>query len=258
MLVAFSSSKTFSYTISTPVYEGPLDLLLQLIEHEELDITSLSLARVTDQYLNYLHNLENEATAEISAFLVIAAKLLQIKSAALLPHSVSNIDIEENVGKDLVYQLLEYKRYKKVSEHLLQRENNEQHTFLRLTTPSYIEPGVDLSGVTIKELVVAAIEAFSRSNSDLLHSSISKTKITIREKIQIIAKALQKRKKIGFWSLFRENRSRIDIVVTFLALLELVKQNFVKAYQVKPFDEIEIEKYATWDSNETIELEFEE
>ncbi len=100
-----------NYTVHTPVYEGPLDLLLDLIERAELDVTTVSLAMVTDQYLVYIHGLEQARADEISAFLVIAAKLLQIKSEALLPRPPVHEPGEENIGEDLVRQLKLYKRF---------------------------------------------------------------------------------------------------------------------------------------------------
>ena len=104
--------RQLNYTVHTSVYEGPLDLLLDLIEHAELDITSVSLATVTDQYLASIKNIEQINADEISAFLVIAAKLLQIKSEALLPRPPARPAGEEDIGRSLVDQLKLYKRYK--------------------------------------------------------------------------------------------------------------------------------------------------
>jgi segregation and condensation protein A len=234
-----------------------LDLLLQLIEHEELDITRLALARVTDQYLHYIHNLDREATNEISAFLVIAARLLQIKSTALLPQTNLKIGFEEDDADDLVSQLIEYRRYKKAAEKLLKHEIDRNRTFLRVSTPYYIEPTLDLSGVTVSDLYEAALGAFSRVNRDgLLTTTLSNIRFRIRNKINNIAKVLQKQKKVGFWALFQDDRTRINVVVTFLALLELIKQHFVEAHQEGLYEEIEIEIADTWDLNEEIELEF--
>jgi segregation and condensation protein A len=103
------------YKVATPVYEGPLDLLLQLIEHAELDITKLALALVTDQYLSRLRDLQERAAEEVSAFLVIAARLLQIKSEALLPRPPVREAGEEDPGEALARQLLAYKRYKEIA-----------------------------------------------------------------------------------------------------------------------------------------------
>jgi segregation and condensation protein A len=114
--------RQLNYTVRTPVYEGPLDLLLDLIERAELDITSVSLATVTDQYLASIKALEQLNADEISAFLVIAAKLLQIKSEALLPRPPSRAPGEEDIGRALVDQLKLYKRYKEIGVWMNERQ----------------------------------------------------------------------------------------------------------------------------------------
>ena len=119
-----------NYTVHTPVYEGPLDLLLDLIEHAELDVTTVSLAMVTDQYLVYIHSLEQAHPDEISAFLVIAAKLLQIKSEALLPRPPVHELGEENIGEDLVRQLKLYKQFKEIGGWLMERQEQGLRTYL--------------------------------------------------------------------------------------------------------------------------------
>ena len=119
--------RQLNYNVQTPVYEGPLDLLLNLIERAELDITSVSLAMVTNQYLAYINSLEQINADEISAFLVIAAKLLQIKSEALLPRPPARMPGEEDIGKSLVDQLKLYKRFKEIGGWL----NAQQHANLR-------------------------------------------------------------------------------------------------------------------------------
>jgi segregation and condensation protein A len=151
--------QTENYRISTPVYEGPLDLLLELIERTELDITTLALAQVTDQFLAYLKNLQDIGAAEVSAFLVIATRLLQIKSAALLPRP--SIDAppqdEEDPGEALARQLIIYKRFKELAGALLDRETRGLRTHLRVAPPVFkVEAHLDLSGVTAHDLVIAA------------------------------------------------------------------------------------------------------
>src|SRR5512135_468158 len=106
---------TTRYTVNTPVYQGPLDLLLQLIERAELDITRLALAQVTDQYLAHLRAMQDAPAEEVSAFLVIAAKLLQIKSEALLPRPPVRVEGEEDPGEALARQLIIYKRYREIA-----------------------------------------------------------------------------------------------------------------------------------------------
>ncbi|HAE58870.1 MAG TPA: hypothetical protein DCG54_05015, partial [Anaerolineae bacterium] len=110
-----ASHQTGNYTVQIPVYEGPLDLLLQLIERAELDITSVALAMVTDQYLKYIRAMQEARAEEISAFLVIAAKLIQIKSEALLPRPPVREVGEEDPAENLARQLRIYKQFKKIA-----------------------------------------------------------------------------------------------------------------------------------------------
>lgn len=151
--------QTGGYSVVIPVYEGPLDLLLQLIEHAELDITVVALAQVTDQYLNYIHQMQVPAD-EISAFLVIAAKLVQIKSEALLPRPVVREPGEEDVGKSLANQLRLYKRFKEVANWLDARVAQHLHSYLRLAPPPRVEGKLDLSGLTLDDLLAAAREIY--------------------------------------------------------------------------------------------------
>jgi len=247
-----------NYTVHTPVYEGPLDLLLDLIERAELDITTVSLAMVTDQYLGYIHSLEQARADEISAFLVIAAKLLQIKSEALLPRPPAHEPGEENVGEDLVRQLKLYKRYKEIGGWLMERQEQGLRTYLRIAPPPKVEPKLDLSNLTLQALVAAAESAFAKQkDKEPLASVIAAPKVTIREKIDLIAKTLRQIQRTSFRGLLGDKASRLEIVVTFLALLELVKRYRVEARQDSLFSDIEIDRLEGWQDDEEIELEFE-
>ena len=246
------------YTVQTAVYEGPLDLLLDLIEHAEMDITTVSLAAVTKQYLEYLHQLEEAHADEISAFLVIAAKLVQIKSEALLPRPAVREHGEEDVGALLVEQLKLYKRFKEIGNLLQEREAKNLRTYLRLAPPPKIEGKLDLSNITLADLLEAAKEVYSKeSEKQALGTVISAPKVTIREKIELISKRLGIAEHARFQELLGEHPTRIEIVVTFLALLELVKRYRVSARQEGLFTDIEIERMADWNPDEEIEIEFE-
>jgi len=250
--------QTSGYTVQTAVYEGPLDLLLDLIERAELDITTLSLAAVTEQYLNYLHHLEETQADEISAFLVIAAKLIQIKSEALLPRPPVREAGEEDLGALLVEQLKLYKRFKEIAKLLGEREAQNLRTFLRLAAPPKIEGKLDLTDITVVDLIEAAQEVYSKEiEKQSLGTVISAPKVTIREKIELISKRLGVAEHAHFRELLGENPTRIEIVVTFLALLELVKRYRVSAKQEGLFTDIEIERMEDWDVDEEIEIEFE-
>ncbi len=246
------------YTVQIPVYQGPLDLLLDLIERAELDITAVSLAMVTDQYLEYIHSLEQARADEISAFLVIAAKLLQIKSEALLPRPPVREPGEEDVGENLVQQLKLYKRYKEIGSWLMDRQEKGLRTYLRVAPPPKVEARLDLSNLTIVDLLAAAQAVFAREqDKQALGTVIAPPRITIREKIDLIARTLRTVHHASFRSLLGDRPGRLEIVVTFLALLELVKRYRVSARQDQLFSDITIDRMEDWTDDEEIELEFE-
>lgn len=250
--------RQLNYRVQTPVYEGPLDLLLDLIEHAELDITTVSLAMVTDQYLAYINSMEELDADELSAFLVIAAKLIQIKSEALLPRPPAREAGEEDTGQALVDQLKLYKRFKEIGAWLNAREQANLRTYLRVAPPPKVEPKLDLSNVTLEKLVVAAAEVFAREkNKKPLASVIAAPRVTIREKIELISKMMREVQRATFSALVRDSRSRLEIVVTFLAMLELIKRYRVQAHQEGLFGDIEIERMEDWSEDEEIEIEFE-
>ena len=251
-------SRDSHYTVHTPVYEGPLDLLLDLIQSAELDITTVSLALVTNQYLAYIHGLEESHADEISLFLVMAARLLQIKSEALLPRPPTRLPGEEDVGQSLVDQLKLYKRFKEVGQWLDARQQAGLRTYLRVAAPPKVEPKLDLSNVTLESLQRAALVAFSRiPQKEPLDSVIAAPKITIREKIDLIGKALRQLSRASFHALVGQKPSRLEVVVTFLALLELIKRYRVEARQESLFSDIEVQRLEDWGEEEDIDIEFE-
>jgi segregation and condensation protein A len=264
------------YTVLTTVYEGPLDLLLQLIERAELDITSLALAQVTDQYLEHLHHLTEGGTesalytGDVSAFLVIAARLIQIKSEALLPRPpIREIGVED-AGEALAKQLVTYKRFKEMSEILGRREAAGLRTYPHLAPLPPIEGNLDLSGLTLVDLLTAAQLAFTQIDPrPSLSSVVAPPRITIREKIHLIASYLRRYRHASFDQLVGQSLaavvgeggqlhvlSRLDIVVTFLAMLELVKRSMIEAQQEHLFGKIELEPTESFAENVTFELEF--
>ena len=247
-----------NYTVQLPVYEGPLDLLLNLIERAELDITTVSLALLTDQYLAYIHGLAQARADDISAFLVIAAKLLQIKSEALLPRPPVREPGEEDIGQSLVDQLKLYKRYKEIAVSLDERQLAGLRTFLRVAPPPKVDAKLDLSNLTLEALLVAAKYVYAKEQAkEPLDSIIAAPKITIREKIDLISKTLKGIPRASFRSLLGDKPTRLEIVVTFLALLELIKRYRVEARQESIFSDIQIDRLEDWKDDEEIELEFE-
>jgi len=257
MMFNTASHQVSNYTIATPVYEGPLDLLLQLIERAELDITKVSLAQVTDQYLEYIHHLTDLVADEVSAFLVIAAKLLQIKSEALLPRPPEREPGEEDPGEALARQLIAYKRYREIASILLQREEAGLRTYLRVASPPKVEGNVDLSGLTVDDLAVAAQDILNQLNlRSSLKNVVSPSRVTIREKISLITSILRQHKRTSFRSLLNHKNTRLEIVVTFLAMLELIKRHLVRVSQEGLFGDISLEVSEAWDEIDEFETEF--
>jgi segregation and condensation protein A len=259
MNLNIASRQTGGYTVKVPVYEGPLALLLQLIERAELDITAVALAQVTDQYLTYIKEVQEEVGAEeISAFLVVAAKLIQIKSEALLPRPPVREVGEEDPAESLARQLLLYKQFKMISQWLEQREHDHLHTYLRVAPPPKVEGKLDLSDISLADLLAAAESIFAKEEEKAaLGTVISAPRVTIREKIAYIAESLQNNPNASFRTLIGGAKTRIEVVVTFLALLELIKRYRVAAKQEDLFGDIAIEAASEFKQDEEFEIEFE-
>lgn len=254
------------YTVDTDVYQGPLALLLQLIERAELDISKLALAQVTDQFLDYMRQLQDMRAERVSEFLVVAARLMQIKSEALLPRPVLRHPDEEDPGEALVQQLVLYKRYKELAKLLAERQAAGLRSYLRLASPPKVEGKLDLSGVRIEDLHAVALAALSQQEDrEELRTVVEMPRVTIREKIQLIAKRLKAATRTRFSELVNGSgltvdspHQRLHIVVTFLAMLELVRRYRVSVHQAVLFEDIEIERAEEWDDNLDFELEFAE
>jgi len=245
------------YTVDTPVYHGPLDLLLQLIEHAELDITKLALAQVTDQFLAYMRTLQELRAERVSEFLVVAARLMQIKSEALLPRPILRALDEEDPGEALVQQLIIYKRFKELAGLLADRQDKHLRSYLRLAPPPKVEGRLDLSGVSVNDLYATAMRVFSREDlRSPLGTVVAPPRVTIREKILLIASALHSKGVIKFRDLLTQGSGRLHIVVTFLAMLELVRRYRIATRQEALFGDIELRRDEAWDENLDFELEF--
>jgi len=189
---------------------------------------------------------------------VIAAKLVQIKSEALLPRPPVRESGEEDVGASLVEQLKLYKRFKEIGGWLMERQDRDLRTYLRIAPPPKAEAKLDLSNLTLTDLAAAAQAAFGREkDKQALGTVIAAPKVTIREKIDLIAKTLRNIQRASFRGLVGEKATRLEIVVTFLALLELIKRYRVAAHQESLFGDIEFERVDEWKDDEEIEIEFE-
>lgn len=229
-----------NYCVTLPVFEGPLDLLLSLIEREELDITRISLAQVADQYLALLEQVEETRPDQLADFLVIAAKLVLIKSEALLPRPPRAVaESEPDVGDELAEQLKLYKQFKAAALQLEQRKEMGLRTFVRLAPPPKINPQPDLTGITLTDLLTAVQAALKLKPEDLpVDDVVSRRKITVREQMELISRSLQFKKHLIFQEMLAQAASRVEIAVTLLAVLELIKRQTIVVYQERLFGEI--------------------
>ncbi len=228
------------FQIKLPEFEGPLDLLLYLIEREELDITRVALAKVTGAYLEYIRILEQLQVDQVADFLVIASKLLLIKSEALLPRPPEpKSDEEEDVGDELVKQLLLYKQYKESARKLGDREAEGLHTYIRVAPPPKIEAKLDLSNITVDMLIKAVRNVLEIEPAGPPVGTVVKPfTLTIRDQMNLIERMLRYRPNISFKRMLRRARDRVEIIVTFLAVLELLRRRKVEVVQEQLFGDI--------------------
>ena len=246
------------YRVETDVYQGPLDLLLDLIEKAELDITVLSLAQVTDQFLEYVRAMKEDNPTDVSAFIVIAARLIQIKSAALLPKPPASVsELDEDSGEALARQLIDYKRFKLLSDSLREREDRELRSYTRLKVPDVgLEPALDISGLTGETLAGIASRIFAgKKQPKHLAAVMTRPRLSIHDKIRLLIDRMRVSVTVRFSSLLQA-KDRHEAVVTFLAMLELIKQNAVIIRQEENFGEIEIEKAEAFERKQEFKSEF--
>jgi segregation and condensation protein A len=189
----------------------------------------------------------------------MAARLMQIKSEALLPRPPEREPGEEDPGDELVRQLMLYKRYKEIAEVLDDRATSGFRTYLRLESPQKVEGKIILEQLDIQNLFNAAKEVFRLYEEEQSVGTVIKAaRVTIREKIQLISELLVLEGTTSFQELLGDKFTRLDIVITFLALLELVKQYRVQVTQETLFSEICIEASDQWENGEDINIEFTE
>lgn len=237
-----TETETPTYQVSLPVFEGPLDLLLHLIERQELDITQVSLARVTNQYLDYLARISERDPDNLADFLVVAAKLLLIKSRVLLPRPPTPLSSdEEDIGEDLVRQLIEYKRFKEAAHWLQELEAQGLRSYVRLAAAPRLDPVIDLGDVSLDDLLAAVREVLSiKPSAPSVDNAVAPVTITIAEQMQLIERRTARGQHVSFRRLLRGARNRIEVIVTLLALLEMVKQLRVQMQQDRLFGDIVI------------------
>ena len=225
-------------------FEGPLDVLLHLIEKDNLDITTISLVQVTDQYMAMLHAEDELNAAALAEFISIGSKLLYLKSRALLPRpeAAAEESEQDEIAVDLTEALREYRRYKEAARHFREREQQGLRAYPRQAPAPALPPGSGLDSVTMEMLTRLFQEALARKDREppLQIRALENDHVRLRDKIESLRSALRRRGRVSFRALIEECRSRVEVIVQFMAVLELIKSVEVVARQDALFSDIQL------------------
>ena len=228
-------------------FEGPLDLLLYLIRKQNLNILDVPIADITDQYVNYI-NLMKELELELAGeYLLMAAMLAEIKSKMLLP-LFEEVEDEEDPRAELVRRLLEYERYRKASEELNKLKRLERDVFITGVESSHLAQPIELPDIALQELLLSFQEVLKRAEMfTTLH--VLKEPLSVRERMTTILEKLKNKDFLDFTELFDLEEQKTGLVVTFLAILELMKEFLIEIVQTKAYGIIHVK--ALLSDNET-------
>lgn len=233
------------YKVTLEAFEGPLDLLLHLIRENEIDIYDIPITKVCEQYLAYLSIMESLDLEVAGEWLVMAATLLEIKSRMLLPKEETQEESQEEQQDprlELVERLIEYERFKSAAEVFRERETERSRVFARgeVDLDYELKPTLTLEDITAEDLLSALQRVLEDATEEEV-TSIQRRKFTVRMRIREITKRLADAQgRIVFEELFDDSVSRVEVVVTFLALLELLKMRRIKVKQKRTYGPIEI------------------
>ena len=230
-----------TYQITFPAFDGPMDLLLHLIKEHELDIYDIPISRITKEYLAYLEVMRTLNLEIAGDFLVMAATLMQIKSRMLLPVDPTPDQPEEDPRVELMRRLIEYKKFKDAADQLGDLEKGRGHLLPRTMASELKEIGEEehLEEVTLFGLLAAFKDVLIHSQEDIT-GELVRPEITVSQKINDLMDALQSENKIVFRPFLTACRTKIEKIVSLLALLELIRLKLVRVFQNKIFGEIEV------------------
>ncbi len=234
------------YKVKLEAFEGPLDLLLFLIKKSEVDVYDIPVADITKQYLEYIEIIQLLDIEAASDFILMAATLMRIKAQMLLPKpEIEDVDEIDDPRQELVYRLLEYKRFKDIAIGLAEREKEAKLVFPRghfkFEHKNFDAKIIDTSNVTLFDLV-AAFKKIVETRQKVSVHWVEEINVTLEEQVAFVMNAVEKKGEIEFTQLFNKKHDRTVMIVTFIAILELMKQQKIKAIQTETFGQIIIKR----------------
>ncbi|MGZ3416561.1 MAG: segregation and condensation protein A [Polyangiales bacterium] len=239
-----------TYRVTLPVFEGPLDLLLHLVQKHELAITDLPVSFITEKYLEYISMMRVLQIDIASEYLVMAATLVHLKSKTLLPPDPKQ-DAEDGIEgeeldprEELIRRLLEYQKYKDAGEQLGSRDVAGRDVFVRPPMPVTSTEDGPLAEFSVFKLIEAFQSVLSKAKVKVQHE-VTADRITITERIHELVEVMRYRPKVLFEEIFEGATTRFDYVITFLALLEMTRLRMTRFYQSEPYAPIHIELSVT-------------
>lgn len=231
-----------TYVFKQEKFEGPLELLLELIEKEKLSISEVSLAKITDQYLTYLKSQERILPEMLAEFLVVAAQLILIKSRSLLPNLVLNKDEEESL-EELTKRLAEYKKIREFAKEIKKLESRKRVIVSREAyagMPSFFYPPAKITPIILERAFASFLESIPKIEK-LAEESLKRI-VSLEEKIKHVRAFLQGVVESAFSEIVQGSKEKIEIIVSFLAVLELSHRKFVQLEQQHPFADFKVKR----------------
>ena len=233
------------FALDLPKFQGPLELLLHLIERRELDITEVSLVTVTEQYLAHVREGDRIDLGALASFIGMGARLLLLKSRALLPRDPEDEDeADENDPQALLDALAEYRRYREAAEHLRDLEAEHRTGYRREAAPPELPLPSGLDGVTTDQLYALFREVLERLPEEEPPTEVEREAVLLRDRVSLLTERLERERTIPFRELIGAATSRVMVIVDFLAVLELIRRHYLEARQDEAFGEITLARIA--------------
>ena len=232
------------FALELPAFQGPLDLLLHLIEREELDVTEVSLVTVTEQYLGHLNSGERIDLGALASFISVGARLLLLKSRALLPRdeddALAGDDGEERDPQALIEALREYRHYRAAADHLRELEEEHRTAYRREVPLPDAPPGAGLDGVTAHTLFDLFREVLERLPEEEAQPELAREPVRLADRLDRLVQRLESGQPVAFRDVIAAASTRLVVIVDFLAVLELIRVRYLEARQSEVFGEIEL------------------